>query len=298
MTLVSARDSIPIFVMSYNDLPSLRLCLRSLMRRTRREHTITVVDNASSHEELRRYLDKLATLTAIQVVRQRRNLWVLGLNGPVRAWARQSADDAMFVVTDCDIVVPPIRDGACWLTRLERMMRTHACVGKLGLSLDLGYIKSRPSYAHTYEREHFFMQGPRIGELIVAPVDTTLALYRKDMFITRLPLFIPAHQSLYPPHLYCCRTPADFTARHLSWRFYAARSVDDVVAKLVCFGLVGATVVPAVYDPAPWFAKIFYRVVRPLARIFWGLVVLALIATNVLRSFPRRFNPLQASRRA
>lgn len=296
--MISSEVPIPVFVMSYNDLISLRLCLRALTRRTLRAHRIVVVDNASTDPTLRRYLDKLNGLTSIRVFLNRYNLWVLGLNKVVRGWARSTPEESLFALTDCDIVVPPPRNGLCWLSRLESLMTQHACIGKLGLSLDLGYIKTREAYRHTYEREIFFQQGPLINGMVVAPVDTTMALYRKSLFVTTLPLFVPPHQSLYRPHFYCCRTPRDFQARHLSWRFYGNRSETDVVAKMICFGLVGATVVPAVYRAAPWYARTFYFTVRPLARVFWGAVVVVLHATYLVRTFPRGVNPLQASRRA
>jgi glycosyltransferase involved in cell wall biosynthesis len=289
---------IPIFVMSYNDMLSLRLCLRALVRRTIYPHRIIVVDNASSDLSLRRYLRKLSGLTKIVVYQNRLNLWVLGVNKAVAYWSKSSNEDDRFVLTDCDILPPPVIGGQCWLTRMQALMDDHACVGKLGLSLDLGYIKTRERFRHTYEREQFFMRGPRIGEMVIAPVDTTLALYRKSMFVSSHPWFIPTHQGLYCPHYYCCRTPQNFQAKHLSWRFYGVRSEADVVAKMRCFGLVGATVVPAVYDMAPLHAKVFYTVARPLARIFWGGVVVVLQAGYLLRSFPRRVNALQASRRA
>lgn len=290
--------SIPIFVMSYNDLVSLRLCLRALFRRTICTHHIVVVDNASTDPRLMRYLDRLAGLTAIRVHRNRMNLWVLGLNKAVGEWSRGSGVEDRFVVTDCDILPPPPVNGQCWLSRMQALMDDHTCVGKLGLSLDLGYIKTRERFRHTYEREQFFMQGPRIGEMIIAPVDTTLALYRKSLFVSSQPLFIPTHQGLYRPYYYCCRTPQSLQAKHLSWRFYGTRNETDVVAKMRCFGLVGATVVPAVYDEAPVHARAFYTLVRPFARVFWGLVVVLLQANYLVRSFPRRLNRIQASRRA
>jgi len=291
-------EPVPIFVMSYNDMLSLRLCLRALVRRTLFPHRIVVIDNASSDFLLKRYLKKLSGLTKIVVYQNRYNLWVLGVNKAVADWTSSGNVDDRFVLTDCDILPPPPLGGLCWLTRMQAFMDEHACIGKLGLSLDLGYIKTRTQFRHTYEREMFFMQGPRIGELVIAPVDTTLALYRKSLFVSSSPWFIPTHQGLYRPYYYCCRTPQNFQAKHLSWRFYGIRSEADVVAKLRCFGILGATVVPAVYDLAPWHAKFFYSTVRPIARFFWGLVVVVLQASYLLRSFPRRVNALQASRRA
>lgn len=288
---------IPIFVMSYNDLVSLRLCLRALIRRTNFPHNIVVVDNASTDPQLRRYLEKLAVLSTVRVYRNRVNLWVLGLNRAVGEWSKQSSDDDYFVLTDCDIIPPPPLDGQCWLSRMRALMESNSCVGKLGMSLDLGYIKSRKQFRHTYEREQFFMQGPRIGELIIASVDTTLALYRKSLFVTSRPLFIPTHQGLYRPYYYCCRTPSNLQAKHLSWRFYGTRTETDVVSKMLCFGLVGATVVPAVFDVAPLRVQVFYTLVRPLARFFWVAVTVLLQANYLVRSFPGLLNRLQNSRR-
>lgn len=288
---------IPIFVMSYNDLVSLRLCLRALVRRTTFPHTIVLVDNASTDPKLKRYLEKVTGLTTIRVYRNRVNLWVLGLNRAVREWSKQSVADDYFVVTDCDIIPPPPLAGQCWLSRMRALMEANSCVGKLGIALDLGYIKSRKQFQHTYEREQFFMQGPRIGELIIASVDTTLALYRKSLFVSSRPLFIPTHQGLYRPYYYCCRTPSSLQAKHLSWRFYGARTEADIVAKMLCFGLVGATVVPTVFDVAPLRAKILYILVRPVARFFWRTVAALLQASYFVRSFPGLLNRLQDSRR-
>ena len=75
---------IPILILSYNDLPSLRLCLRAIVNRTHRAYQLIVVDNASTDRRLQRYLRWLAQLTRVRVHRNRRNLWVLGLNAPLK----------------------------------------------------------------------------------------------------------------------------------------------------------------------------------------------------------------------
>jgi glycosyltransferase involved in cell wall biosynthesis len=288
---------IPILVMSYNDHASLRLCLRAIVNRTRRDYRLIVVDNASTEPRLLRYLGLLARLTRIAVHRNRRNLWVLGLNAPLREALKDCRPDDLFAVSDCDIIVPPPRDGRCWLTRMETLMQQHACIGKLGLSLDLGYIQSRPAFAATLAAERFFLDGPRIGETIVAGVDTTMALYRQQLFVTRRPMFLPGHQSLLRPYYYCCRTTAALQAKHLSWRGYERRRDDDVAAKLRCMGLLGTAIAPAQVAAAPLGAQISYRLLLPLARLFWGSVVALLQGVYVARAFPRRANPLQHGRR-
>jgi hypothetical protein len=290
--------SIPIFILSYNDLRSLRLCLRAIVNRTRRPYELIVVDNASSELRLKRYLRWLARLTRVRVHMNRHNLWVLGLNTPLREALATRAADAIFAVSDCDIIVPPLRDGACWLERMERSLASHACIGKLGLALDTGYIATRPAFSKTMEVERFLMAGPRIGDNVVAGVDTTMALYRRDLFVTGEPRFLPGHQSLHRPHYYCCRTGADLQAKHLSWRGYAERTSSDVEAKLVCMALLGTEVGSAQLAIAPRKTRLFYSLVRPLARVFWGLQVALRQGFHLARRFPRRINELQARRRS
>lgn len=289
--------SIPILILSYNDLRSLRLCLRAIVNRTRRPYELIVVDNASTEPRLKRYLRWLACLTRIRVHVNRRNLWVLGLNAPLREALATRASDAIFAVSDCDIIVPPLRDGACWLERMELSLASHACIGKLGLALDTGYIATRPAFSKTMEVERFFMAGPRIGDNVVAGVDTTMALYRRDLFVTGDPRFLPGHQSLHRPHYYCCRTGEDLRAKHLSWRGYAERTSSDVEAKMVCMALLGAEVSAVQRAIAPLRARLFYALVRPLARILWGLQVALRQGLYLARRFPRRINELQHLRR-
>jgi glycosyltransferase involved in cell wall biosynthesis len=289
--------SIPILILSYNDLRSLRLCLRAIVNRTRRPYELIVVDNASTEPRLKRYLRWLACLTRIRVHVNRRNLWVLGLNAPLREALANRAADAIFAVSDCDIIVPPVRDGACWLERMERSLASHACIGKLGLALDTGYIATRPAFSKTLEVERFFMAGPRIGDTVIAGVDTTMALYRRDLFVMTEPEFFPGHQSLHRPHYYCCRTRYELQAKHLSWRGYTDRASSDVVAKLVCMALLGTEVGAAQRVIAPLETRLFYAVVRPMARLFWGLQVALRQGLYLARRFPRRTNEVQHARR-
>lgn len=288
---------IPILVMSYNDHASLRLCLRAIVNRTRRGYRLIVVDNASTDSRLVRYLRLLARLTRIAVHRNHRNLWVLGLNAPLREALKGCHPDDLFAVSDCDIIVPPPRDGRCWLTRLEAILQANACIGKLGLALDTGYIASRPQFRATLESERFFMAGPRIGDAIVAGVDTTMALYRQSLFVMSRPGFLPGHQSLHRPYYYCCRTLPDFRGKHLSWRGYQRRGTENVTSKLVCMGLLGTDIGPAQRSMAPAAARLFYSTAKPLARLFWGLQVALLQARYALRTFPRKANELQHARR-
>jgi glycosyltransferase involved in cell wall biosynthesis len=273
------------------------LCLRAIVNRTFRPYELVVVDNASTDGRLRRYLKLLQRLTGIRVHINRFNLWALGLNRPLHAALATRRPDDLFAVSDCDIIVPPPREGWCWLARMENTMRMNACIGKLGLALDTGYIATRPQFRATLDQERFFMSGPRIGDAIVAGVDTTMALYRQDLFVMQRPRFLPGHQSLHRPYYFCCRTLPDLQAKHLSWRGYRSRTQDDLVAKLKCMALLATDIAPLQVAAAPRGVRLFYRVVKPLARLFWGSVVALMHGCYVARTFPRRANQLQHGRR-
>jgi hypothetical protein len=46
------------------------------------------------------------------------------------------------------------------------------------------------------------MQGPVVDDLVIAPVDTTLAIYRKDLFVMNKFKMLPGHASLVRPYYY------------------------------------------------------------------------------------------------
>lgn len=73
------------------------------------------------------------------------------------------------------------------------------------------------------------MRGPKVDELIMAPVDTTLAIYRKDLFVMNK--FIPGHATLVKPYYYVFRTPKVYQAKHLGWRKYQKQLEE----KIICF---------------------------------------------------------------
>jgi hypothetical protein len=52
----------------------------------------------------------------------------------------------------------------------------------LVLALDLKFIEDNQSFSKVYTNELNYMQGPVVDDLVIAPVDTTLAIYRKDLF--------------------------------------------------------------------------------------------------------------------
>jgi hypothetical protein len=108
--------------------------------------------------------------------------------------------------------------------------------------------------------------------------------------------FLPGHKSLLRPYYYCLRTPLDFSATHLGWENYG-KPRDDDGEKIRCFACFGGFVDRTTLAQASIADRIYYRVLGPLWRAVWGLVVAWHWFTYILRRFPRGLNELQAKAR-
>ena len=293
------QSKIKIFVMCYNDFRSLKLCLSSIRKRTSFPYELIVVDNGSTDSTLLSYFAILAS-SGVYVHRNKLNLWVLGLNPALKKFLNN--DDKYFVVTDSDIAVPMRKAGECWLTRLVGMMEKNPVIGKLGISLDLGYLKSRQHFKETYLKEKYFQSenNMKISNCFIAPVDTTVAIYRRDNFVFDFPKFVPGHAVLQRPYYYTCRTPADFICKHFGWRIYSEETPAQIAkdkTKAFCFTFMGA------YLDGPFLKKIpkpyfwMYKVLRPLARLFWSINVFCALISWFFKSVPFKLNEIQYLRK-
>jgi len=284
---------IKIFVMCRNKKRELNMCINSIILRTRHPFEIIIVDNASDDIDTIRYLNSLSKQSGIQVHRNRNNLWVLGLNPALKKYLNEG--DNSYVVTDGDIVLPMPRGGMCWLERLLVEMSNNPVIGKLGLSLDLGYLANKPLFSKTFEREKTYYQNLKIGDNYIAPVDTTLALYRTDYFVMNIPRFYPGHGVLAKPHYYCCRTADSLVAKHVGWRSYSETQTQrsDDVSKVICFTLMGAYLDEAFLEKVPLFYRLFFKFFRPISRALWAVLVLSLQLIWFVRNSPTRLNECQ-----
>ena len=116
-------------------------------------------------------------------------------------------------------------------------------VGKLGLALDIGLIESSDKFQKNYQIEKRYMSGPVVDGLILAPVDTTLAIYRTNLFITNKFKMLPGHASLIKPYYYICRTNHIYLAEHLGWKNYDNPVKKQLRNKIICFTSMLATLI-------------------------------------------------------
>jgi hypothetical protein len=157
---------------------------------------IVIIDNASTYEPLLDYYRR----SPHSIVRLKENVgylsfWEMGLDERFR--------DQHFIFTDPD-VLPVDECPEDYLELFLEGLKEHPDIGKVGLSLkidDLPDSYAMKAQVIQHEKEHW--KAARDKRFLVAPIDTTFALYRPN---TRGGYWVPA-----------LRTAPPYTARHLPW---------------------------------------------------------------------------------
>lgn len=295
MSATAPTTAIPVVILHRDEAPFLRQMVDSIRRHTFTPFRLFVVDNQSTLPESTALLDELESDGAV-VIRNRQNRWVLGFNA-VLNHPKFDRNAPYFVFSDGDVLVPePDGTGKCWLNRLVGLMDETACAGKIGLALDLSPIIDRPELRHVVRDEQYYAAGPRIGKLVVAPVDTTLAIYRPNTFIMDEFRFLPGHKSLMRPYLYSLRTTADFSAIHLGWQDYG-NPAKRVHEKIRCFARFGGQIDQVTLAMSGLRDRLYYRIAGPIWRALWGSAVAYHWLRYIAKRFPRDLNELQARAR-
>jgi hypothetical protein len=149
----------------------------------------------------------------------------------------------------------------------------------------------------TYDREKLHMEGDRIGPNLIAPVDTTLAIYRRDLYITKF-RFAIGHQAMIKPQYYTCRTSLEWSSLHLGWNYYPGKeqgySQTRNWQKALVMCRVGAYMDPSIMAQFAFWRRILLRGIRSGIRLIFGLRVVTLMALYVATHFPRKLNEIQA----
>lgn len=287
---------IPIILLTKDEERFLQLSVRSILKRTKIGYHLFIVDNASTSKAHIDILHELAAHEKITVIYSPDNEWLLGFNRALEYIDTDGQFDPDFLVlSDGDVTVPLPQSNMCWLEYLVTAMRENAHFGKIGLSLDLGCIREKATFKNTYQRELRYLDGPQSSGMVIAPVDTTMAIYRRDLFI--LPAFkmIPGHASLVKPYYYTVRTTKYWQGRHLGWRNYSTQNQTQLAEKIKCFTRYAAYIDPILLKQAPLYLSLYFKLFKPLFKIKWTVIVLYYWIKYIISHFPRNFNELQSS---
>ena len=292
------KEIIPIVLLHHDQPDVLLRAVKLIHERTIYSFRLFIVDNNSpDSESLRSTFQILETEFQAQIIRNPKNNWIYGFNLALDhpAWPQSQ----LYAFSDADIYVPLAINGNCWLNHLVKEMNSFCAIGKLGLALDHDNLKANPSLARSLRIEESYLRGPKFGLNIVAPVDTTMALYRRDYFITNFRFQI-GHASLAKPQYFTCRTGDDFKAVHVGWDYYPNNGVQSYSSikqwnKSLAMVRAGAYVAPELMSEFRLLQRIFLLTIQFGIRSLHALKVSTLMFWYLLKHFPRRINEIQAS---
>lgn len=295
-------QKIPVIILSKDEPDFLKQTVLHLIERTKYPYELFIVDNNSKSKEQLELLNELSN--KYRIIKNKSNQWVLGFNSALQIVKNPIEDHLskeFFVLSDGDIIVPDISiEQKCWLTLLVNGIKEFPMIGKIGLSLNLSKLKNIKSLHHIYNQESRYLNGIRFNEFIIAPTDTTLALYRSDIFIHRPYKIMPGHNSMIKPHYYSVRTSENLTAIHLGWDNYSAReplNKEQIRQKIITFTIYAAHIDKRILAQAGSLYELFYSILKPIFKIYWGLNVIANWTIFLLKRFPRNINELQSKHR-
>lgn len=286
---------IPIVILHRNDICNFEIMLESIYSNTRYPFEVFVVDNNSSGV----YREKVILFQkkyGYNLILSQKNTWLLGFNMVFNHKKWKDENYPYYVFSDCDIQVPAL-EGKCWLERMKDEMDSNACIGKLGISLKYDDIEKGEIYEKVVSEEQNFDAQPVIGSANhIAPVDTTLAIYRKDLYVGSKFRFSIGHASLVRPYYYTCRTNRnEIESRHLGWynRGVTNNTTEQLKEKIICFSNYAAYIEPAALLRMPKYYQYYYKFVKPIMKMYWGLRVVKKLGFYYLSNFPRNINQLQ-----
>lgn len=283
-------QTIPIVIMTRNENQLLQTCIDSILQTTKHPFHIYIVDNNSQDDEQQNILNKYAKHENVSLLKNKNNLWVLGLNSHLDK-IRGNALSRYFVLTDGDIEFKNNNELTCWLSDLVALMDEYKCLGKIGLSLNWDLIANDSFYQEIYEQEKkLYDEEKKIGPLYISPVDTTAAIYRWDWSITGYK-FYPDHIRYLRPELYSCRTPRNFTVDHHGWINYKTElDKSKLEEKIKCFTIMGADLKKTQLQQVSANTRLFYRVLAKPMKTFWGMRRRYYLLKYFLRKGMRKFD--------
>lgn len=295
-----ASKPIPIVLLHHGQPEVLLRTVEHIAENTRHPYILFVVDNATPKGELLN-----DTFSSIQekyqviVIHNKNNNWIYGFNLALKH--QEWPESEYYAFSDADVLVPACQSEICWLTKMVEQLERHRCIGKLGLSLDLSELEKNTALQATFVAEKRLLLGEKIGNNIIAPVDTTMALYRKDFFIGKFKFRI-GHQSLARPYYYICRTDPALSAIHVGWDFYPGASKQEyslekqwIKAMTMCkMGTYVAPEVIQIFGPA---RRLQLRFLQAAVRGVHGFKLLTMVLLYVAKRLPRHLNELQSKAR-
>ncbi len=203
---INNEYEIPIIINNYNRLTTLKKLIEALTSRGYKN--IYIIDNKSTYPPLLEYYQQCP----FTIYKLKENL---GFKALWKSELKKKFCNDYYVYTDSD-VVPADYCPDNFLAHFHRILKEKPFARKIGLSLR---IDNLPESYHNKEKviewESQFYKHPVSKELYRAPIDTTFALYRPYVGLSRS-RFVEAYRTAYP-----------YQAEHLPWYVDTAHMPEE-----------------------------------------------------------------------
>ncbi len=248
------HNDIPFFIIYYSG-KCFEKSLISLLESTNLKLRIYIVNNRSHDNNSNKELKNLSEKYGFDIINCS-NRWVLSMNNKIIQQIINKNE--LFLLSDDDIIYPIRRSKECWIKELFLLMEKYKFIGKLGIDC----IDSD----NTHQKETCHEVLP---EIIPIGVDTTPAIYRKNLFIPNNTIFNPRHMSMIKPELLNCQIKS-YQCRSLSNKNIELRTKDYMSRKAFCFTICSAWLSKDNLLATPFIPKIFYLLFRRFFYLFWA----------------------------
>lgn len=191
--------SIPIIIISYNQLVYLKELIDYLMKRD--YNNIIIIDNNSNFPALLKYLNKISKKCIVHRLKEN--------HGHLVFWLKKEFylkyGKGYYVITDPDIL--PVKE--CpddFILHFKRILDKNSKITKVGFSLKTDDIPKSNLIRENIIRweKKFYSKKNKKGDYI-SEIDTTFALYKPINFLNK------------KDFLLAIRTKKPYVARHMGW---------------------------------------------------------------------------------
>ncbi len=285
----------PIILLHHNEIDFLEKSINSIKQNTKSKYEIIIVDNKSNKKNIEILKKKFSK--KYKLILNKKDNWIFGFNLGINAikynWDR-------VVLSDADIVFKKTKKNTCWLKYLNDELNKYPIIGKLGISLNTSILERNKSLKKILQRELRYKNSYNIGNNIIAPTDTTAAIYRKDLFITKKFVMQLGHTSLIKPYYYSCRTGKKLECIHLGWQKYlkviknSKKNIEVIRDKAWFFCKFNRTIEEPLLNQLEFFER---NLIRILAKLYYkpkiAIKFIFIWMIYIIKNFPLNYNEIQ-----
>lgn len=267
------------YVLAHKEDVNLKNCISSLLKSTHVQQRIIVVYNGKKTLSTDVFFSDLLSNSNIEVFYVGFNAFTYGVSLAMRKF--QSITDQYYIVSDGDFIFPNISKGD-WLEHFLYFLDTYPMVGRAGLGIMLDNLIGKTHLENILEAEKRYLNGFTIENFYHAPIDTTPAVYRKNIFYWGNVIF-PGHMTGMKPCFITMRC-SRFLGYHLGWDTAKYREERPIISysSLISFGLFNGAFPREVLSRQDVLKKITYSCASLVGRTYWRARKLAYILKYII----------------